>query len=174
MTRTIPHRPLLTIKEVARICDVSDKTVRRWLATRYAGEELEARVRADADRRERAEQFADLVLRYRDRLRAIYEGAASAPEQRIEKAQTFGALRVEYAALRDSAWEGYAGYDAWFDRDLNNAHLAAVGEYRDLVPALQGRLDAAHGDLDGFFTGLLPLAKLDRAERRSRLMEGRD
>ena len=84
------------------------------------------------------------------------------------KAETFEELRTDYAKLRDSTWGGYSGYDAWFERGLNNAHLAAVGAYRELVPVLQARLAATSGDLERFFSGLEPLAKLDRSERLSR------
>ena len=57
---------------------------------------------------------------------------------RIEKQREFGQLEFRYEQLR-ARWGGYAGYDGWFARTLNNAHLAAVATYEDCVPGLRPR-----------------------------------
>jgi predicted aminopeptidase len=61
---------------------------------------------------------------------------------RVEKQREFGRLKFEYEQLR-KRWGGYAGYDHWFSRPLNNADLAAIATYRDCMPGLQKELDAA-------------------------------
>ena len=89
---------------------------------------------------------------------------------REAKARSFQALRVEYAGLRHR-WGGYAGYDAWFAQDLNNAHLAAVGLYHQHEPAFQALLARSQGDLSIFYHSARALSRLPLAERRERLAE---
>ena len=65
----------------------------------------------------------------------------SAP-RRIEKQREIGGLKFRYEQVR-AQWGGYAGYDGWFARSLNNAHLAAVATYEDCVPGLRRTMEAA-------------------------------
>jgi predicted aminopeptidase len=37
-------------------------------------------------------------------------------------------MRASYAALR-AQWGGHAPFDAWFEGDINNAHLASIATY---------------------------------------------
>jgi predicted aminopeptidase len=77
----------------------------------------------------------------------------------------FGRLKFDYTLLR-ARWGGYAGYDAWFARPLNNAHLAAVATYHDCVPGLQRELEAA-GSLEAFYVRVQEFATLTLAERHA-------
>ena len=78
-----------------------------------------------------------------------------------DKQREFGQLKFEYTLLR-ARWGGHAGYDAWFARPLNNAHLAAVATYHDCVPGLQRELEAA-GSLAAFYARAEDLASLPHA-----------
>ena len=80
------------------------------------------------------------------------------------------ALEDDYRLMRDGAWGGHRGYEAWFARDLNNAHLASIGAYHDLVPAFEALLDELHGDLEAFFEEVQRLASLSYSERRAALV----
>ena len=59
--------------------------------------------------------------------------------------------------------------NGWFDRELNNAHLASVGAYDRWVPAFEAMLEDAKGDIDSFYDAASGLAKLEPGERRRRL-----
>ncbi len=84
---------------------------------------------------------------------------------RIAKNREFGRLKFDYQALK-AGWGGYAGYDTWFARPINNARLASVATYHDCVPGLERELAAA-GSLPAFYARADALAKLTRAERRA-------
>ena len=111
-------------------------------------------------------QFAELIGRQRERLRAIYAGSEPADAKRRAKVAAFDALRSEYAALKP-AWEGRANYDAWFSRPLNNAHIASVATYRYWVPGLLWLLESR--GLDAFYEEVEMLTALDTEQRRQRL-----
>jgi predicted aminopeptidase len=119
-------------------------------------------------RRDRQREFAALVLGYRDRLAELYRSSIPTQEKLARKQETFADMKREYGSLKQS-WGGYAGYDRWFDRELNNAHLASVGAYDRWVPAFEAILDRVGGDLDRFYVSVETLSKLDPGERRRRL-----
>lgn len=143
---------------------VEEEGVRRWLDA----------VGTDADRsaheasRKRRADFVALVLRYQQRLDELYRSDRSTVEKRSMKMQAFADMQNDYRKLRE-AWGGYAGYDRWFARELNNAHLASVGIYNELVPGFRSVLAAERGDLTAFYRAVRELAKLDRATRTARL-----
>ena len=116
-------------------------------------------------------QFAELIARHRERLRAIYSGSEPADEKRRAKGAAFETLRSEYTALKP-AWDGRVNYDGWFARPLNNAHIASVATYRYWVPGLHGLLESS--GLDAFYEEVEALASLDADERRRRLQGWRE
>jgi predicted aminopeptidase len=145
---------------------VEEEGVRRWFTERGdepALTDYEARL-------EREAEFTELLRRSRARLAALYAEAGPAEETRVEKQREFGRLKFEYAQLRDR-WNGYGGYDQWFARPLNNAHLAAVATYHDCVPGLRRELEST-GSLPGFYRRAEELASLPRAERHARVCIG--
>ena len=116
-------------------------------------------------------QFAELIGRQRERLRAIYAGPDSADAMRRAKESAFETLRAEYAALRQSG-DGVGNYDAWFSRPLNNAHIASVATYEYWVPGLRWLLEM--NGLDAFYEEVEALGGLDPDERRLRLQDWRE
>ena len=78
-------------------------------------------------------QFIALLLeRARAVARALRIDAARRGEAQPQ------AIRVRRAEARlraaEAHWNGYAGYDRWFDRTLNNAHLVSAATYYGCVP----------------------------------------
>ena len=69
-----------------------------------------------------------------------------------------------YAQLK-ADWGGHAPFEAWFEADLNNAHLASVATYFDCVPGFKRELDAVGGNLQAFYRRVRALARLDQARR---------
>jgi len=145
---------------------VEEIGVERWLAARADP----ATTRAYREHAQRRREFVALLRRTRDRLQTIYDGPGDADARRAGKAATFEALRTEYAALKAS-WGGFAGYDRFFAQGPNNAQLAAVGTYNDLLPAFRALLARHDGDLPRFYDAVRALGRLPRAEREARLAE---
>ena len=107
----------------------------RWLATRGLGRQLEG-WRAQ---RQRGDQFIELLLTTRERLRALYDTKLPRDQLRARKQEEFGRLKFEYWQLK-ARWNGYSGYDYWFDRALNNAYLVTAATYHGCLPAFKNLL----------------------------------
>lgn len=145
---------------------VEAEGVRLWLKQRGDMRAFELWQRDQLRQRE----FVELLHKYRMRLETLYASGLAESAMREAKTQIFEALRAEYANLR-TRWGGYAGYDAWFAQDLNNAHLAAVGLYQRYVPAFQMLLERSAGDMRAFYRNARALRRLPEAERNERLAE---
>ena len=138
--------------------------VRRWLAAHGTADEWQRY----QEQQGRAAEFHRLLLQTRDRLAALYGRDLDAGAMRTAKASILAETAQAYADLK-AAWGGYAGYDAWMARGLNNARFASLGTYHDLVPAFQGLLSATAGDLPAFYAQVRALGSLPSNERLARL-----
>ena len=124
---------------------------------------------------QRKRDFLDLLLRRRADLARIYASDADDRQKLQEKAETFDALRADYAQLKQR-WGGYAGYDRWFAAPLSNAHLALVATYHDLVPGFEALLrqdsaqcPAEYTDFPRFYAEVKALGALDKRARHDAL-----
>lgn len=155
----------------------------RWLAQADEGVRRQA-----ASYDERRRQFRQLTLGLRRELAQLYgeasglppsaqahaiQTAVAAPHPAAErerllalKQAAFGRFRERYAELRAS-WGGYAGYDAWVARS-NNAALAALAEYEDLVPGFEALFHQS-GSWPAFYDAVRALARQPKAERHAAL-----
>jgi predicted aminopeptidase len=140
--------------------------IRRWLALEGDPQQAEAY----ALFRQRQDGFVTLVTKSRDQLEVLYGQTLGDPEKQKRKTIIQARLREQYASLKQQ-WGGYAGYDEWFARDLNNAQLGAVTTYRDHVPALQRLLEKQGGDLAAFYRACEQLGELPEDERAVVLRE---
>jgi len=142
--------------------------VERWLAARTeqaGGTTVLAQWRA---RRERREQFIELLARARARLETLYRSGLDREALRAGKAREIAALRADWQGLRERWGQGH-GYDRWFEQPIGNAHLVSVALYTDLVPAFLS-LAAAHGDsLAAFYREVEALAAQPEPQRSARL-----
>jgi predicted aminopeptidase len=139
---------------------VEEAGLERWLAARQRMQDLAAW----QQQRERQAQFIALLLRTRNKLSELYSSTLSDDDKRSRKQYQFGELKLEYAGLRRS-WHGYSGYDRWFERTLNNAHLISAATYYGCVPGLQRVLSEQGGDLPRFYQAAKQLARMDKHER---------
>jgi predicted aminopeptidase len=146
---------------------IAQEGLRQWLIDRDEQAQLDT-VRASSARER---QFSALLGRTRERLAALYRTDDSPATKRLEKQRLFGELKFEYSQLR-SEWGSFSGYDTWFARPLNNAHLAAVATYDDCVPGLERELTVA-GSIQAFAKRARELARLPLAERRAAVCEPR-
>ena len=112
--------------------------------------------------------FIQLVMKYRASLRELYASAVSEAQMRQKKAETFAAMKVEYLTLK-SSWGGFAGYDRFFSRELNNAHLVPVATYSELVPGFRRVLAENGGDFKRFYAAVKEIGKLPKEQRQAKL-----
>lgn len=135
---------------------VEAEGVRRWLE----GNDRQDLLAAWLQGQERRRRFVELVLESRESLAEIYSMDVADEQKRHLKAVEFDELRERYVRLRDSEWSGWSGYDSFFGPDLNNAALASVGAYEELVPAFDRMLAMADGDLESFFEAVDEVASV--------------
>ena len=136
----------------------------RWMAERSSPEARAEYLAFDA----RRQDFRALTGRTRDALDALYKSDASDADKRAGKAALMRHMRDEYATLRDGAWHGYAGYDAWF-ASANNASFGVLAAYTELVPAFERLFEQRGRDPARFYDAVKRLADLPKDERRAKL-----
>jgi predicted aminopeptidase len=144
---------------------VEREGVRRWLDA-HGDDRQRAAWTAYVQRRG---DFLALLLTHRRRLGEVFASGATVEEKRAAKAAVLGDLQREYRRLREERWDGFAGYDRFFDRKLTSAHLAAVGAYNDWVPAFEVLLAESGGDLPTFYARVRELGALEKPARVAEL-----
>jgi predicted aminopeptidase len=144
---------------------VEEEGVRRWLE-RHGTEADRA---AYAALRARRADFVRLALDYRARLEAFYREPLPAEAKRAGKARLLDRMEADYRALKAERWGGWAGYDRWFEKGVNNAQLASVATYEELVPAFRALLAREGGDMGRFYAEVRRLAQLDAGAREAAL-----
>lgn len=121
--------------------------------------------------RERRQQFRALTLGLRRELSDIYESnTSSALDRRAQAAMKKIAIEGfhrRYAELK-TGWGGYTGYDAWVAR-TNNASLAALAVYDELVPGFEALFVREGRNWPRFYDAVRKLAALPKAARLAAL-----
>lgn len=115
--------------------------------------------------RERQQDFLALVKPAAQRLRKLYAVQGDAQAMREAKAQVLDDLRRDYRQLRDGPWQGYNGYDRWFET-ANNARIAAVATYHDWVPAFLAHYEHLNRDIEAFYARSAEVARQPAQARR--------
>ena len=138
--------------------------VRRWLEKHGKQQEIQNYHRY----KQRQKQFQQLLAKTHAALKQAY--ASETEPQRLEelKRHHFQQLQQQYMELKQG-WDGYEGYDKWMQQDLNNAHLALVATYHELVPAFERILAEQGHDLSRFYREVARLGALD-VEKRAQLL----
>lgn len=143
---------------------VEEEGLRRWMRS----EATPAQVAEYERFRLRQKELVALMMRGRASLAAVYAGAGDDAAKRAGKAKVLADLKLAYRQLR-AGWnlaDGEArAYDAWFERDLNNARLGSVAVYTDSVPAFARMIEEERGNMPAFHARVKALAELPRAER---------
>ena len=136
----------------------------RWLAENAAAA---ARVEYELAEARRAD-FRALTSRYRDELARLYASAQADDVKRAEKAAILARLRADYAAMKATRWNGYAGYDTWFAQ-ANNAAFGVLASYTGLVPAFERLFEREGRDFPRFYAEVRRLAALPSRDRQAAL-----
>jgi predicted aminopeptidase len=143
---------------------VEQAGVERWLAQSGSDSDRAAYGRLQSMRN----GFVALIVKYRATLEQYYRQDLPPQEKRLGKARMLAEMEQEYRQLKVS-WGGFAGYDRWFAGKPNNATLASVALYTELVPAFRALLEREGGDLPRFYAAAKALAELPKEERDARL-----
>ena len=118
---------------------VEEEGVRRWLQSENRSGELAAFSSVQARKRDLAER----VSQARERLKGIYTSDLAREQKLAQKSVEWQRLRSAYPAL---------------PIEPNNAFLASVAVYTELVPAFE-RLLAESGSLEAFYRRVKDLAR---------------
>ncbi len=159
---------------------VARRGVTLWLEQR-ASPKLLARYKRHLRRKD---QVIKLLLDYRATLKTFYDSieagqnATTGKKQvsnglavddiKAKKRALFSSLKRDYQRLK-SEWNGYSGYDHWFEGPPNNAQLNSIATYHHLLPAFNNLLHAKSGRWHPFYKHARRWAKL-KPERREQVL----
>lgn len=115
------------------------------------------------------ETFIALVADAKSQLEQVYRATDATDSKREKKQRLFRQLKNDYEKIKQQSWNGYPGYDRWFNQDLNNAKLAAVNSYTYYAPAFKQMFADAHEDFAVFYGNVKVLSELPKHEREQRL-----
>lgn len=138
----------------------------RWLDSNGTPEQ---RTAFDAKQKRKAAS-TEIMLYHRKQLEVLFASDESNAEKRAAKERIFAELRGKLS-VSGAAQAGYSNYE--YDRRLaqylNNAYLASISTYTQLVPAFQALLAQKKGNIDQFYQAVKEISKLPEAERTSLL-----
>jgi predicted aminopeptidase len=143
---------------------VEQTGLQRWAALRN---EPELQVAYVSQRQLQQAYFALITGSVHD-LQALYASDLPDGEKRIRKAAVFSRLRRDFEDLKQRH-PGLSRYERWFASGLNNAGLASVSTYEELVPAFERLLRQSNGVLPAFYEHCRALARRPFAERHAQL-----
>ncbi len=98
--------------------------------------------------------FFLLIQDVKEKLKPIYSSSLSASTKRQQKAQALLLLEQDYVALKQEQWQGIGWYDGWFKEPVNNARLASIATYRELVPAFERLFELCSRDYERFYAAV--------------------
>lgn len=144
---------------------IGQEGVRRWLS--------DSDRKANLDKYQRDRQWDQAFLRMfldsRETLETLYTSDLDEYHMRVRKQEVFADLRKNYQTLK-SRWKDSPNYDNWMREDLNNAKIASVVTYFDLVESFMGLLVVVDNDLATFYDHVRYLGSLNK-EQRHRCLE---
>ncbi len=145
---------------------VGGEGAKRWFNNKNDSASLERLIRKNRIHA----RFIDHVEKYKKRLGHLYTAQnLSEQEKRKQKKEIFTEMVSEYEIIKAEEWDDYKGYDNWFYDNLNNAKLAGVADYNELVPAFNTILADLDGTLPQFNRRGKELADLPKEERNKEL-----
>lgn len=142
---------------------IEEEGVERWIAM-HGDEKMRLTLMANNKRKK---EFLALLAKYQKRLADNYASDATVEMKRAEKARILTALQDEFRTVK-VGWNGYTGYDGWFARQLNNAHIASIATYHSFVPGFR-TLMKDQANFQAFYATARSLAALPQGLRREQL-----
>ena len=146
---------------------VEDEGLRRW----YTVHDNKQAYQQYRDKKAQQQMIYQQLQETRAQLDSVYHQAIPDEEKQRQKDRIFAELKMWYQAWRQS--HDYAGFDDWMSKELNNAHLALIATYQQMVPDFFLALQSVDGDMKKFFELVSAMTDLDNAQRRLQLAEYR-
>lgn len=109
---------------------------------------------------------------WRGRLRQLYARDLPPETMRMLKHETLAAMQRCYEENRQHLGNGW--YDGMMRRPFNNARLALVATYHDLIPGFAELYESMNGDWPAFYDEVRRIAKLEYDERRRYLSSAKE
>jgi len=140
--------------------------VRRWFRQLANPKEWQRFLEHQAQ----GEIFQDYLQTTHNQLNLLYHQDISIEQMRTEKQRLITRAIENFDQLRVSGRLNQR-FDRWMARGLNNARLAGIATYRELVPAFQSVLQQCRGNFNCFYGRVETLGKLSKTMRRAQLEE---
>ncbi|MDX2481245.1 MAG: aminopeptidase [Desulfuromusa sp.] len=138
--------------------------VSRWFQRNSKPEEWQRFL----DHQAQAEVFQTYLQTTHEQLSNLYRQDLRVEQMRREKQELITGALAYFEELKVSGQLG-DGFNRWMARGLNNARLAGITTYRELVPGFQALLEQCQGEFGCFYAKVRTLSKLPEAERLARL-----
>jgi predicted aminopeptidase len=146
---------------------------RQWLASQGTGDAVEREARWQL----RRTAMRSLMQATRDQLKSLYAeheaGRIDAARAREAKRETMARFSAAYQALRaswlaaevpDVTVASLSVYDRWI-QGANNASLASVASYDEMVPAFEALFERQQRNWPRFYDAVRALAAMPKAQR---------
>lgn len=140
--------------------------VRRWLNEQ--GDK--AAIQEYRRYKDQQRHFNQLLQVTREALKKLYSKSHNKPVMLKNKQIIIAGMKHKHQELKRQ-WGGKSRYDKWMNQDINNAHLALVATYHELVSAFETLLRQQNNDLDKFYAEVERVGGLTRGARRKLLSE---
>jgi predicted aminopeptidase len=140
--------------------------VRAWLRAKG---DLEGLARYDKTL-EQSSRLLTMLKEARSELETLYGRRDVLGDEAVrhEKSLIFNRVQARYLAVRAES-HPHDIHSKWVGENLNNARLAAVATYHDLVPAFMRFFQEHDGDWEAFHEAVAAMKPLTKEERRHRL-----
>lgn len=116
-------------------------------------------------RKERGHQFMTLLKTTRADLEEAYQNHETKEARLNKKRDIINQLTDRYNDLKNTHWNGYNGYDRWFEKPVNNARLALVNTYSQWVPAFKHWIKQCDYNYEAFYQAAETLSEQPLEER---------
>ncbi len=97
------------------------------------------------------DDFLTLVNQAKADLSVLYASDASNDIKRLKKKKIFEKMKEGYLTFKREKWSNKGWYDYWFSKPINNARLASIATYRDLVPDFVALFEKCGKDFAQFY-----------------------
>lgn len=146
---------------------VGQEGARRWLRARGRLKDL-----AQYEKEQRVErEFVKLALETREELKGIYAQVYRSRETEILQKNNALSRFQQRALALDQRHGNSMKIERWFKKPVNNARLATLSSYYEMLPGFEALLARREGDLERFFADIDTMRPLKREERRKQVMQ---
>ncbi len=146
---------------------VGQEGARRWLRARGRLKDL-----AQYEKEQRVErEFVTLALKTRGDLKGVYAQTYRSREtERLQKNHTLAQFQQQALAL-DRRHGDAMKIERWFQKPVNNARLATLSSYYEMVPGFEAMLARREANLETFFADVDAMRPLKPDQRRKQVMQ---